>query len=73
MGNPLSQLRVRLILGSLLFLLGLTGAVVIVVRGVTPADIESPKIPFARELERAWLPSPQKIEEAVRLTLAYRS
>ena len=32
MGNPLSQLRVRLILGSLLFLLGLTGAVVIVVR-----------------------------------------
>ena len=32
MGNPLSQRRVRLILGSLLFLLGLTGAVVIVVR-----------------------------------------
>jgi pyruvate dehydrogenase E1 component beta subunit len=30
-------------------------------------------IPFARELERAWLPSPQKIEEAVRRTLAYRS
>jgi pyruvate/2-oxoglutarate/acetoin dehydrogenase E1 component len=30
-------------------------------------------IPFARELERAWLPSPQKIEDAVRKTLAYRS
>jgi acetoin:2,6-dichlorophenolindophenol oxidoreductase subunit beta len=30
-------------------------------------------IPFARELERAWLPSPQKIEEAVRKTLAFRS
>jgi acetoin:2,6-dichlorophenolindophenol oxidoreductase subunit beta len=30
-------------------------------------------IPFARELERAWLPSPQKIEEAARKTLAYRS
>lgn len=29
-------------------------------------------IPFARELERAWLPSPQKVEEAVRRTLAYR-
>jgi len=29
-------------------------------------------IPFARELERAWLPSPGKIEEAVRKTLAYR-
>jgi pyruvate dehydrogenase E1 component beta subunit len=30
-------------------------------------------IPFARELERAWLPSPAKIEEAVRKTLAFRS
>ena len=30
-------------------------------------------IPFARELERAWLPSPDKIEQAVRKTLAYRS
>lgn len=30
-------------------------------------------IPFARELERAWLPSPQKIEDAVRKTLAYRT
>ncbi len=30
-------------------------------------------IPFARELERAWLPSPQKIEDAVRKTLAYRA
>jgi pyruvate dehydrogenase E1 component beta subunit len=30
-------------------------------------------IPFARELERAWLPSPVKIEEAVRRTLAFRS
>jgi pyruvate dehydrogenase E1 component beta subunit len=30
-------------------------------------------IPFARELERAWLPSPQKIEEAVRKALAFRS
>jgi len=29
--------------------------------------------PFARELERAWLPSPAKIEEAVRTTLAFRS
>ena len=29
-------------------------------------------IPFARELERAWLPSPGKIEDAVRKTLAYR-
>ncbi len=29
-------------------------------------------IPFARELERAWLPSPQKIEDAVRRTLAFR-
>jgi pyruvate dehydrogenase E1 component beta subunit len=30
-------------------------------------------VPFARELERAWLPSPPKIEEAVRRTLAFRS
>ena len=30
-------------------------------------------IPFARELEQAWLPSPQKIEDAVRKTLAYRA
>jgi pyruvate dehydrogenase E1 component beta subunit len=29
-------------------------------------------IPFARELERAWLPSPQKIEDAVRTALAFR-
>ncbi|WP_380875984.1 pyruvate dehydrogenase subunit beta [Sphingomonas sp. DBB INV C78] len=29
-------------------------------------------IPFARELERAWLPSPQKIEDAVRQVLAFR-
>lgn len=29
-------------------------------------------IPFARELERAWLPSPKKIEDAVRSVLAYR-
>lgn len=29
-------------------------------------------IPFARELERAWLPSPQKIEDAVRHVLAFR-
>lgn len=30
-------------------------------------------IPFARELERAWLPSPQKIEDAVRSALAFRN
>ena len=30
-------------------------------------------IPFARELERAWLPSPPKIEEAARRALAFRS
>jgi pyruvate dehydrogenase E1 component beta subunit len=30
-------------------------------------------IPFARELERAWLPSPQKIEQAVRDALAFRA
>nr|WP_209023265.1 alpha-ketoacid dehydrogenase subunit beta [Sphingomonas jejuensis] len=29
-------------------------------------------IPFARELERAWVPSPGKIENAVRQALAYR-
>ena len=29
-------------------------------------------IPFARELERAWVPSPQKIEDAVRSVLAFR-
>lgn len=29
-------------------------------------------IPFARELERAWVPSPQKIEDAVRQVLAFR-
>ena len=29
-------------------------------------------IPFARELERAWLPSPQKIEDAARSVLAFR-
>jgi pyruvate dehydrogenase E1 component beta subunit len=29
-------------------------------------------IPFARELERAWVPSPQKIEAAVRRVLAFR-
>ena len=30
-------------------------------------------IPFARELERAWLPSPAKIEAAARAALAFRS
>jgi pyruvate/2-oxoglutarate/acetoin dehydrogenase E1 component len=29
-------------------------------------------IPFARELERAWVPSPQKIEAAIRRVLAFR-
>lgn len=29
-------------------------------------------IPFARELERAWIPSPKKIEDAVRQVLAFR-
>lgn len=29
-------------------------------------------IPFARELERAWLPSPQKIEDSVRQVLGFR-
>ena len=29
-------------------------------------------VPFARELERAWLPTPAGIEDAVRRTLAYR-
>lgn len=39
-----------------------------------PALVTGPHapIPFARELERAWLPSPQKIEDAVRRTLAFR-
>ena len=39
-----------------------------------PAMVTGPHspIPFARELERAWLPSPQKIEDAVRHVLAYR-
>lgn len=39
-----------------------------------PAMITGPHspIPFARELERAWVPSPQKIEDAVRRTLAFR-
>jgi pyruvate dehydrogenase E1 component beta subunit len=30
-------------------------------------------VPFARELERAYVPSPQKIEAAVRKSMAYRS
>ncbi len=40
-----------------------------------PAMVTAPHtpIPFARELERAWLPSPAKIEEAVHKTLAFRS
>jgi acetoin:2,6-dichlorophenolindophenol oxidoreductase subunit beta len=29
-------------------------------------------IPFARELEKAWLPSSADVEAAVRRTLAYR-
>ncbi len=39
-----------------------------------PAMITGPHspIPFARELERAWVPSPQKIEDAVRQLLAFR-
>ncbi len=39
-----------------------------------PAMITGPHspIPFARELERAWIPSPQKIEDAVRQLLAFR-
>lgn len=39
-----------------------------------PAMITGPHspIPFARELERAWVPSPQKIEDAVRQVLAFR-
>ena len=39
-----------------------------------PAMVTGPHapIPFARELERAWLPSPQKIEDAVRRVLAFR-
>ena len=39
-----------------------------------PAMVTGPHapIPFARELERAWLPSPQKVEDAVRHVLAFR-
>jgi pyruvate dehydrogenase E1 component beta subunit len=39
-----------------------------------PEMVTAPQspIPFARELERAWVPSPQKIEAAVRKVLAYR-
>ena len=39
-----------------------------------PAMVTGPHspIPFARELERAWVPSPQKIEDAVRQVLAFR-
>lgn len=39
-----------------------------------PAMVTAPHapIPFARELERAWMPSPQKIEDAVRQVLAFR-
>lgn len=39
-----------------------------------PAMVTGPHspIPFARELERAWVPSPQKIEDAVRSVLAFR-
>ena len=39
-----------------------------------PAMVTAPHtpIPFARELERAWLPSPGKIEDAVRKSLAFR-
>jgi pyruvate dehydrogenase E1 component beta subunit len=39
-----------------------------------PALVTAPHtpIPFARELESAWLPSPDKIEAAVRKTLAWR-
>jgi pyruvate dehydrogenase E1 component beta subunit len=29
-------------------------------------------IPFARNLERAWVPSPQKVEDAVRRVLGFR-
>jgi pyruvate dehydrogenase E1 component beta subunit len=29
-------------------------------------------IPFSRVLERAWVPSPQKIEDAVRGVLSFR-
>ena len=39
-----------------------------------PAMVTGPHspIPFARELERAWVPSPQKIEDAVRQVRAFR-
>lgn len=39
-----------------------------------PALVTPPHtpVPFARELERAWLPSPATIEDAVRRTLAWR-
>src|SRR3546814_20142227 len=39
-----------------------------------PAMVTGPHspIPFARELERAWVPSPPKIEDAVRQVLAFR-
>ena len=39
-----------------------------------PAMVTGPHspIPFARELERAWVPSPKKIEAAVRQVLAFR-
>ncbi|CDO35177.1 MULTISPECIES: alpha-ketoacid dehydrogenase subunit beta [Novosphingobium] len=39
-----------------------------------PAMVTAPHspIPFARNLERAWVPSPQKIEDAVRRVLAFR-
>lgn len=39
-----------------------------------PAMVTPPHtpVPFARELERAWLPSPATIEDAVRRTLAWR-
>ncbi|MFN3591191.1 MAG: alpha-ketoacid dehydrogenase subunit beta [Thermaurantiacus sp.] len=39
-----------------------------------PAMVTPPHtpVPFARELERAWLPSPASIEDAVRRTLAWR-
>lgn len=39
-----------------------------------PAMVTAPHspIPFARELERAWVPSPKKIEDVVRQVLAFR-
>ncbi len=41
---------------------------------VPPQMVTAPHspIPFARELERAWVPSPKNIEDAVRRTLAWR-